>query len=208
MRKFFSIGFVATLLVIALGATAQAGMITYNAIFTGSLIGGTDDGKHFSKDGTLHPGSNLTLRIFFNTAHYSSAGAGSVTAGVGGDIEITNAGFNGFIPYDREPSSYQMGADGIEVSSGDADVFVTANFNAVGLPGSILTPFDADCIGADLCTGSFYIIDSLNRVTNGTFNLTHATLLVIAAAPIPASLPLFASGLLGLGFVARRRRVL
>jgi len=202
VRKVFSIGFFATLLFIALGAAAQAGMITYITTFTGQVISGTDDGKHFGNGAPLNPGGYFTLRTYFNTSHYSSAGAGSITAGVQAEIDLQNR----FFPFDREPSSYQMGADGIEVSVGDPEVYVTANFNALGLPGSILTPFDADCIGAGQCTGSFYILDSLNRVSSGTFSLSHATLVVVAAAPIPASLPLFASGLLGLGLVARRRR--
>jgi len=205
MSRVISIGFVGALLLVALGASAQAGTIV-TATWTGAMRASSDAGGHFGAPGAIAAGTAFKLVSVFDTDSGTfDAGAQSITGGGKATLTINNHSFT----FQLAPSSYALtDVHRIGLDVGDPSgtpTFVTATFFALGVPGSILTPFDADCFADTFCSGTFEI-DGLS-FSGGGFDATHLNV-AIATTPIPASLPLLASGLVGLGVVGWRRKVI
>jgi hypothetical protein len=202
MRRIFSIGFVGAMLFVALGAPAQAGTIV-TATWTGTMRASSDAGGHFGAPGTIAAGTAFTLVSVFDTALGTfDSGAQSITGGGKATLSINSHDFT----FALEPSSYALAAaNRIGLGVGDPSTtptFLTATFFSLGVPASILTPFEADCFADTFCSGTFEI-DGLS-FSGGGFDAAHLSV-AIATTPIPASLPLLASALLGLALVGRRR---
>jgi hypothetical protein len=207
MKNFFSIGWItgltfgASVLAGGVAAPAAEAATIVTATYTGTIRGGVDSGGFFG--GTLNAGEAFSLVSVFDTGSgtYSSAGGGSITGGGKATMTVNGNAFT----FNVAPSSYALDSFGnIKLFLGDTGAtFLSANFFAAGLPGSILTPFDKDCFADTFCSGSFQIASS-GGFTDGAFDAVHLKV-EVSATPLPASLPLFVSALLGLGFVTRRR---
>ena len=203
MKKLLSIGwiFAATVIAgLAIAPAAQAGTIV-TATWTGTIRVGNDAGNHFG--GALNSGDAFTLKSVFDTAQgtYSPVGRGSINGGGMATMTVNGHAFT----FDLDPSSYQFDAFGsLRLFLGDtSQTFLSAGFFAPGLPGSILTSFDKDCLSFGSCSGSFEIAGP-GAFSGGSFDATHLNVSV-ATTPVPAALPLFVSSLLGLGLVMRRK---
>jgi hypothetical protein len=201
MRKFSPIGVICAAIVAACAAApaAEAGTIV-TATWTGTLRAANDAGNHFG--GTIAAGDAFTLKSVFDTAQGTFSGASQSILG-GGKATLTIRGHA--FTFDLDPSAYKLTAPhtlGLDVGDPSTTTFLTAGFFALGVPGSILAPFDADCFAATFCSGTFEIDGP--HFSGGGFDADHISV-AIAPTPIPASLPLFAAGLLGLGLALRRK---
>jgi hypothetical protein len=205
MSKLQSMGWIVAALVVALCGTAPAAQAStiVTAIFEGTIRGGNDAGHHFG--GVLNAGDAFSVTSVFDTGlgTYSSAGGGSISGGGHATLSIHGQDFT----FALEPSSYKFDALGnIQLFLGDtAHTFLSLAFFATGLPGSILTAFDRDCVDVanGFCSGTFEISGS-GGSSGAAIDAGHLSV-SIATTPLPATLPLFGAALAGLGLVARRR---
>jgi len=203
MRKLLSIGSICAGILMAVGAAAPAASAAtiVTATWTGTLRAANDAGNHFG--GTIAAGDAFTLKSVFDTSKGTFSNASQSIIG-GGQATLTIRGHS--FTFDLDPSAYKLATlHTIGLNVGDpatTTTFLTAGFFSLGVPGSILTPFEADCFAATFCSGTFEI-DGLH-FSGGGFDADHLSV-AIATTPIPASLPLFAAGLLGLGLVTRRK---
>jgi len=201
MGKLLSIGWIIAALFVTVCGTAEAGTIV-TAQFEGTIRGGTDGANIFG--GALPAGTAFSVTSVFDTGNgtYSSAGKGSITGGGHATLSINGHAFS----FALEPSSYKFDTLGnIQLFIGDSShTFLSLAFFAVGLPNSILTALDKDCFGNGFCSGTFGI-QGTPGFSGAAIDATHLTV-SIATTPLPATLPLFAAALAGLGLVARRKR--
>jgi hypothetical protein len=204
MRKLLSIAAIPATLVLLAGAAQAATIVT--ATWTGTLRGdGTNPdqadvfgGGTFAKDTPF----KLVSTFSTDTGSYSSAGK-SITGGGTAALTINGHTF----PISTATSFYGIGPDHLQLRLGDAGtdpISLSADFDPLGgLPGSILTSFGADCFALSYCSGTFGIQEAAG-FTGAGFDAAHLEI-VVSQTPLPATLPLFASALLGLGYVTRRR---
>jgi hypothetical protein len=200
MKKLISVAGLCAAVVMAIGVAAPAARATtVTAVYTGTIRNGDDSGNHFN--GGLNSGDAFTLTAFFKAppGTYDSTGGGSITGG--GTVTLNTNGQN--YTFNLSPNSYSLNNFGqIKLFTGDtSSTFLASDFYSPSLPASILTAFDGGCYADTYCSGSFEI--TTGGFSGASFDATH---LNVTATPIPAALPLFASALLGLGFVARRRK--
>jgi hypothetical protein len=171
------------------------------ATWTGTIRGGSDAGNHFG--GVLNAGEAFSVVSVFDTGlgTYDGAGRGSISGGGSATMTVAGHAFT----FSVQPSSYKFDTLGnIQLFLGDtSQTFLSLAFFATGLPNSILTPFDKDCFGSGFCSGTFEIAGG--GFSGAAIDATHLSVSV-AATPIPASLPLFVSALMGMGLVAWRRK--
>jgi hypothetical protein len=200
VKKLLSIAVLSWAFIIAVAMaapTAQATTIV-TATWTGTIRGAQDAGGNFG--GTIADGAPVTLTTVFDTSSGTLAG-NTIT---GGGVATLNINSTDHV-FALSPSSYGFNAfDSLVMAMGDVGGYkMTANFFAAAFPGSsILQSFDGDCFDVGYCTGEFQILPGWS---SGTIDFAHLNI-AIATTPIPAALPLFASALAGLGFVARRRK--
>ena len=198
MQKLFSIA--ALFIAVCFVAPAANAATIVTATWTGTIRAGNDAGNHFG--GTLNAGDAFRLKSVFDTSKgtFSPANGGTISGGGMATMTINGHDFT----FALDPSTYKLGASGdVEMFLGDtAQTFLSAGFFAAGLPNSILTAFDKDCKGAGFCSGTFEIAGL--HFSGAAFDATHLTV-AIARTPLPASLPLFAATMLGLGLVCRRK---
>jgi hypothetical protein len=210
MNKFLSSAVIMAATVIAVSIAAPAAKATtITTTWTGLLRiaeGDTIPDNANAFDSTpLAKGDTFTLVSTFHT----NAGSNATGTTGGGTAVLTIHGVG--YTFNESPSFYDITSDHIVLGLGTAG----PNSNSLslafdplgGLPSSILTAFDGSCVDFDggYCSGSFGIYDFRGQSTGATIDATHIHV-DISAAPIPATLPLFASALLGLGVVARRKK--
>jgi hypothetical protein len=203
MKKVFSIAALCGAAMIAGAITAPvadaAPITTVTAIWTGTIRGAQDAGGNFG--GTIATGAPVTLTTVFDTGSGALAGE-TITGGGAATLNINGTDH----VFSLTPSTYGFnGFDSLVMGMGDVGGYkMTAYFFNASFPGSsILQSFDGACFGATYCGGEFQILPGWS---SGTIDFAHLNVSV-STTPIPAALPLFASALAGLGFVARRRKL-
>jgi hypothetical protein len=219
MRKVFSVVAIPGALALAIGAmaaiaapAAEAATVV-TATWTGTLRGdpadpdGNIDNAGVFGGGPLSLGAAFTLTTTFSTATGTySAGSKSIAGGGSSVLEINGQKFT----IDTQPSLYEISGDHFVLDFGDAAVDPTslsANFDPKnGLPGSILSSFSDVCYQNTYCSGTFGITKN-GKFSGAGFDADSLVVDVaqVAQTPIPATLPLFLSALLGLGVVVRRK---
>ena len=207
MQRLRSIGWISAAVVIAVAGLAAApaarASTVVTATWTGTIRAGNDAGDHFG--GALNTGDAFKLVSVFSTGKgtYDPTGGGSISGGGSAILTINGHDFS----FALDPSSYKLDSS-IGLFLGDtSQTFLSLAFFAPGMPGSILTPFDADCAGAGFCSGTFEIAGA--QFSGASIDATHLTV-TVAATPLPASLPLLVSALAGFALLgsgrAMRRR--
>jgi hypothetical protein len=197
VKKFISIAALFGAVLLAAGLAAPAAEAsTVTATWTGTIRNGFDYGNSF---GGFNDNDPVTLVTVFDTSTGTLAG-NTITGGGTGTLTING---NSHV-FSLSPSEYGYNSFGsLVMTMGDpAGYKLTAGFFSAAFPGSILSVFDGDCFGPTYCSGEFQIVPGW---TTGNIDFSHLTVSV-ATTPIPAALPLFASALAGLGFMARRRK--
>jgi len=214
MKKLLSIAGLCVAVIAAGVAAPAAHATTVIATWTGTLEGPPDSdlpydtGDHFG--GGMNPGDTITVKSVFDTStgtftnDASSdfrgfiSGGGSATVSIGGGTPFSFA---------LTPNSFGFNAfDSLGLDIGDSGLgtFLHLGFYDASLPTSLLTAFDGNS-APGYAFGTFFIADGTFAGAN--FVLDHLNIAVAAAAtPIPATLPLLATPLLGLGFFARRKK--
>ena len=172
-----------------------------NAVFFGTVSGSgayTGTGTVFF-EGTVLPGSSPGLVSVESDLHF---GVGSNTFielggyGRGDEYDAFNIGGNLFLDGELEVGLYDMGSGLFNPQLGDSfDLFsaetITGNFDLLTLA----------LLGDGLDWDLSYLTDEI-----GTLDIARLSVVTASTVPVPAAVWLFASGLLGLVAVARRRK--
>jgi hypothetical protein len=209
MNSLLKVCTAAALALCAASTATQASTIT--ATWTGSIRDDAVDSGDFGAVppgagtiGSLPGGTAFTLTSVFDTSTYSTPGAGIVDQLTGGSATLSINGHD--VLFNQSPATFQVDQYGsLKLFIGDtANTFLSMSFYSGNPFTSVLTlPGSQGCNGVPAdgyCSGSFEIVPGYSGAT------LVASQLDVAKTPIPATLPLLASGIGGLGFAGWRRR--
>jgi hypothetical protein len=210
------------------GATGPAAAATITGTWTGTIVSGTDSGI-FVPLGEDLTGETFKLVMTYDTSlgthttvgaldGYQGPAASAVITIAGTDFSFPSAGtLNGLYEVAHYPDGLLHEIYGnVEFLNGSHDGFnyMIADIHNVGgvptWPTSIFDPYTAaGCPGtAGSCTGQLSI-EQDTALVDAQFTVDSADIVVTGApqvTPIPATLPLFASGLGGIGLLGWRRK--
>jgi hypothetical protein len=215
----------------ALGAASSAAeATTMVATWTGTIAANSSDttGVFGLGTGNVLAGQTFTLTTTFNTTAGSETNHPGFDKLVGGGSAVLTINNHSVAISGSDTSdTYYLARSNTApgqlselnqaiYDSGSnfnfATVDVSSNNGNGGLLSQITTPISlmSLCPSTYSCSGRFSVADfsSPTKLAAGDFDFTSGTLQIaqLAAAPIPAALPLFVSALGGLGFVGWRRR--
>ncbi len=211
--------------------SAQSNADTMKLTFNGTVIPQDTSGNYLNFDATntFGLGTNVSLAgqaVSISFLYNANPGdvyllnqvpppIYSMSVSINGKTFTTTSGVDGAGDF----GSTFLRNDG-PVLSGNADVVYSTSvsgFNRTGMGATIfnlpsvyfskdlVTPFDVTNFLCGAC-GSFIGLRSLPTSTDyfmGTFDVTSASL---SAVPVPATLPLFGTGLAALGYAGRKRK--
>jgi hypothetical protein len=195
MKKLLSIAAICSAVILGAGAAAPAAhATTVTATFTGTMVSAGDYGHQF---GDFNAGDAFTLKAVFDDTVGTLSG-GTITGGGSATLSIGGHSYT-FSLGDATLGINQYGSLVMSINDSSTGQFVQADFWSPTAPTNLYTAFSGDTAPGY----SFGDFETVPGYSGSGMIVDHLTL---AATPIPAALPLFASSLLGLGFVGWKRR--
>lgn len=190
-------------------ATAQAKIV--DVFYSGTLLSGVDTAGSFGSAGTDLTNSHVSVDYLFDTSlstitstsdgSYFSGGSlyGDVSTALSATITINSfsvafTGENNGLLAEQSTTDYSFQSHQATSDAGD-DVYSSVTAAPGALPASVLGSFGYTVQSDDTAVGAF----SLANGSYGFFRPEFVSESVISAVPLPASLPMFGSALIGLG---------